>query len=367
MLVLLVLVAGIAWTVGATDGEADPVAGSTTSSVPAQAELPSAGVVVVPPGGVAIHDSPAGAVLQTVGAGLVLPYAVVDDEWLEVTTTCDEPAWLRADDVDVSGQADPGVAGPGFDLASAVVVIDPGHGGPWPGAVGPTGLSEKIPNLDIADRVRALLGTGHDIDWSTGEIALGGTYPPVASVFMTRDPDAVENGDFEAKLGYRAAVADAAGADALVSIHNNTVPKGSRSSPGTQVFHSVGAAGSDRLGTLLHQEVHDALAVFDVAWSGLADLGARGYTDAQGGDYFTVLSGGTPAAIVEGMYLSEPEEEALLREPSVRQAYAEGVYRGLVRFLTTNDWGTDPLPTIPWPGASPGSPSADGCVVPSAG
>lgn len=329
--------------------------------------VPSSGVVQVPAGGVGLFDGPSGAELQTVGTGLVFPYSAAEDGWLEVTTTCGDPAWLQADEVVVTAAADPATPGPGFDVGAAVIVLDPGHGGPWPGAVGPTGLSEKIPNLDIADRVRALLTGGRDVDWATGEISAGDTYPAVADVFMTRDPDAVEGGDYEAKLSYRADLASAAGADALISIHNNTVPKGTRSSPGTQVFYSIGAEGSDRLGSLLHEEVFTAMSAFDAPWSGFAEIGPKAYTDEGGADYFTVLSGVTPAAIVEGIYLSEPAEEALLKEPEVRQAYAEGVYRGLLRYLTTDDWGTDLLLTEPWPGASPGSPSDDDCVVPSGG
>ena len=46
-----------------------------------------------------------------------------------------------------------------------------------------------------------------------------------------------------------------------------------------------------------------------------------------------------PAVIVEGVYISEPEEEALLATEAFRQAYADGVYRGVIRFLTTPDAG----------------------------
>ena len=47
-----------------------------------------------------------------------------------------------------------------------------------------------------------------------------------------------------------------------------------------------------------------------------------------------------PAVIVEGVYISEPEEEALLATAEFRHAYAEAIYRGIVRFLTTTEEGT---------------------------
>ena len=46
--------------------------------------------------------------------------------------------------------------------------------------------------------------------------------------------------------------------------------------------------------------------------------------------------------IVEGVYISEPDEEELLASGEFRQAYAEAVYRGVVRFLTTADTGAEP-------------------------
>ncbi|HJR90992.1 MAG TPA: N-acetylmuramoyl-L-alanine amidase, partial [Acidimicrobiia bacterium] len=48
-----------------------------------------------------------------------------------------------------------------------------------------------------------------------------------------------------------------------------------------------------------------------------------------------------PAAIIEGAYISNPSEEALIMTDAFRQAYAEGVYRALVRFVVTDD---NPIP-----------------------
>jgi hypothetical protein len=44
-----------------------------------------------------------------------------------------------------------------------------------------------------------------------------------------------------------------------------------------------------------------------------------------------------PAVIVEGVYIDQASQEALLETEEFRQSYAEGVYRGIVRFLTTDD------------------------------
>ena len=69
--------------------------------------------------------------------------------------------------------------------------------------------------------------------------------------------------------------------------------------------------------------------------------------------------------IAEGAFISNPDEEALLRTTEFRQAYADAVYRALVRFITTSDTGsgfTEPYPrTVP---AGSGAP-AGGCEVPA--
>ena len=70
-------------------------------------------------------------------------------------------------------------------------------------------------------------------------------------------------------------------------------------------------------------------------------MGARARIDPEtGDDYYGLLRRATmPAVIVEGVYISEPDEEALLATDEFRTSYAEAVYRGVVRFLTTDEAG----------------------------
>jgi hypothetical protein len=85
---------------------------------------------------------------------------------------------------------------------------------------------------------------------------------------------------------------------------------------------------------------------------------------ADGDDYYTLLARSEePAAIVEGAYISNPSEEALIMTDSFRQAYAEGVYRALVRFVTTDDFPIPaPEPELFDVEAPPRS--MDNCIVP---
>lgn len=86
-----------------------------------------------------------------------------------------------------------------FRLSVRSVVLDPGHGGTDPGAVG-SGVREKDVTLDVAARVKAILEEGH------------------LAVSMTRD------GDTTLSLKDRVLLANAKRPDLFVSIHVNSLP-----------------------------------------------------------------------------------------------------------------------------------------------
>jgi N-acetylmuramoyl-L-alanine amidase len=86
-----------------------------------------------------------------------------------------------------------------FHLAVRSVILDPGHGGTDPGAVG-GGVREKDVTLDVASRVKTLLEEGH------------------LAVSLTRD------GDTTLSLRDRVLFANARRPDLFVSIHVNSLP-----------------------------------------------------------------------------------------------------------------------------------------------
>lgn len=87
-----------------------------------------------------------------------------------------------------------------FRLSVRSVVLDPGHGGTDPGAIGAGGIREKDVTLDVATRVKALLEEGK------------------LAVSMTRDADATLS------LKDRVLLANAKRPDLFVSIHVNSLP-----------------------------------------------------------------------------------------------------------------------------------------------
>ncbi|MDX2193594.1 MAG: N-acetylmuramoyl-L-alanine amidase [Gemmatimonadales bacterium] len=173
------------------------------------------------------------------------------------------------------------------------IAIDAGH--PPAGATGPTGLREREANLAVARRVQALLERAG------------------ATVQMIRQDDR------PLALPERTLAAERAGADLLVSIHNNALPDGVEpfGNSGTSVFHFWPS----------HRALAEALQAALLRRLGTADLGvARA-------DLHMVRPSWMPSALTEGLFMMLPEHEAALRSAAGQQRYAEGVVAGIEAFL----------------------------------
>ncbi|MGH9001961.1 MAG: N-acetylmuramoyl-L-alanine amidase family protein [Acidimicrobiia bacterium] len=300
-----------------------------TTGVPAGTA--AAGVLVTGPDGAALAKEPGGTTYGRLRAGVAVSYDSVSGSWARVLTPCENRAWLRLSE----GRAAPTVE----------VVLDPGHGGDEPGAVGPGGLTEKELNLAVVERtVAALKAAGVD-------------------VAVTRPSD------YRVTLASRVAIAAALRPKAFVSVHHNAEPDGPREGPGSETYYQIKSADSKRLAGLIYEEIVPALAAFPAQWVADTDAGAKYRTNDAGGDYYGILrrSGevGLVASLAELAFISNPPEEALLRRDDVRQAEAEALSRALVRFLRTGDPGTGF--TVPYPRVTPAGPGggASGCVDPA--
>ena len=327
---------------------------------------PFQGAAIVAVGGAELTREPEGDPYVRAHEGLLFPVVGRQSDWLALLDHCDDPAWVRFDQVAFTPARTGGLPpGEGLSFADAVIVVDPGHGGPNIGAVGPKGLAEKEVNLDIARRTRDLLETAHTVDWSTGEILEGGEIPPARRVWVTR-PEGPAGADIEAGLTFRTTIADSLNAHALVSIHNNAAPDGPFDGPGSEVYHGIDDALSKRLSGLILEEMRRGFSSFEADWVGATDAGAKIRVREDGTDVYGIIRlAEVPSVIVEGVYLSNESEEALLETPEFRQAYADAVYRGLVRFITTDDAGSGFVEVDPFTGRlSSGAPVRE-CTVPA--
>ncbi|MEQ9645648.1 MAG: N-acetylmuramoyl-L-alanine amidase, partial [Sandaracinaceae bacterium] len=181
-------------------------------------------------------------------------------------------------------------------VASAqVVVVDPGHGGRDPGAVGCESLEEAPTVLDVAQRVQGILE------------AEG------LSVALTREDDRF------VELSARAAFANSMGAELYVSVHSNS--NGGTPASGTETFVANSASGTSvTMGGFLQEEMI-------LAW-GLRD---RGLKRAN----FTVLTATRmPAALTEIAFTNRCDPDAmLLRDPTSRMAMAQAHANAVLRTL----------------------------------
>lgn len=352
---------GEALQVEADDGNAPPDVTSTASPSTSAAPIQQRLAYVVTRDGTSLGPS-SGDPGTAVAGGILLPVLAELGGGYGVFDTCNDEGWVPADEVD-HGMVPERPEEGRFD--HTVFVIDPGHGLPDYGAVGPSGLTETEANLDVAGRLVDLLRSPQTVDWETGAVVDGGEVPAAATAVLTRSAEGPNGGDYQLGLTFRATVANALDATALVSIHHNTVPEADLDHPGSEAFVSINHPDSPRLGGLIVEELRTSFSRFRADWMGSPGDGLVSRVDAEGDDYYTILSlSEVPAAIIEGVYISNPSEEALAMTDEFRQAYAEAVYRGLVRFVTTDDYPIPPPEPQLWEVDRP-APSMSDCRVPA--
>jgi N-acetylmuramoyl-L-alanine amidase len=329
------------------------------------------GVVTIATGGAALYEAIGADPFVTAREGLVFSAQGKEADWIEVFTTCDAVAWVHSSDVLAQPPSQDVDIGPGLDLALVTIVLDPGHGGPWnTGASSPLGVVEKGINLDIARRVRDLLNEPHRVDWATGEIFVGEEIPAAGWVLMTRVGDG-EAADYEAGLFFRSYLANAANAHAMVAIHNNAGWEVRMDRPGSDVYYQSQIPESRRIARIMVEELARSFASFEADWVGAIQTGAKSRLSPREGNmqYYGILRRSEmPTVIAEGAYIANESEAELLATPTFRQAYADAIYRALVRFLTTDDVGgandTDP---VIWTGNAGSGDARPDCVIPSQG
>lgn len=325
--VLVVGGGGVAVAVTTDDGDEPAAATTTTVSTTTTTDAPTTTSTAPPVRWAAVPEGPARAVVTPTGV-VVAVLAANDDGTFAARSPC-------GGEVTVTGTP----------LTGANIVLDPGHGGDEPGAVGPAGTTEKAVNLAIAKEAeRQLEARG-------------------ASVVLTR------TSDYRITLASRAAIVANLQPQLFVSIHHNAAPDGPRDGPGAETYFQIASPDSKRASGLIYEELVQAFASYDVAWVGDRDAGAKFRLRSDGGDYYGILNrtAGVPAVLTEAAYITNAPEEALLADPAFQAVEAGAIADAVVRYVTKEDPGSgfvDPYPrTEP---AGPGGGSR-GCVDPPLG
>ena len=184
-------------------------------------------------------------------------------------------------------------------IGGKTIVLDPGHGGSDPGAIGPTGLQEKQVTLPIAEYLKSILE------------AKG------AKVILTRTTDVDVYGPHASgvdELQARVNVANGNRADAFISIHINSF-----SNPnvgGIATYYFDGSDQSKKLASAVQGQIAE-------------HSGFNGDRGIQPGNLYVLRHSLMPSILVELGFISNPKEEEHLKEMSTRQEFANELAKGL--------------------------------------
>ena len=214
------------------------------------------------------------------------------------------------------------------------VVIDAGHGGKDPGAIGPTGLKEKTVTLKIAKKVAAKL-----------KARLG------CQVYLTRSSDRYIG------LTQRTAIANSKKADIFVSIHVNAAKN--RRLRGVETYFLNFATNEDamrvaarenatsqkRIGELknilsqimkntkvnessrLASEIQNAVVRnLRRKYGTVVDLGVKQ------APFFVLIGARMPSVLVETSFISNRVEEKRLRSSRYLDRIADGIVNGIIAY-----------------------------------
>lgn len=173
-----------------------------------------------------------------------------------------------------------------------VVVVDPGHGGPDPGAVGVGGLQEKEIVLDIGIKVANLL-----------------QQQGIQAVLTRQD-------DRDLDLEPRVQMAEQVNATAFVSIHANAISLSRPDISGLETYYYQSGA---ELAQAIHQNV--------LAATGIPDRRVR---TAR---FYVLRRTSMPSVLVEVGFVTGRDDALRLSDPAYRSQMAEAIVRGILQYL----------------------------------
>ncbi len=219
-----------------------------------------------------------------------------------------------------------------------IVVIDPGHGGDDPGAIGPRRTLEKGIVLAVAQSLQKTLD-------ETGEFR----------AFLTR------RGDYFVPLEDRVRIAQEYGADLFISLHAN----GSRSrrTRGTSIYCLSLRGASDKATQVLAQEenasdmvggtsrapvqrdldtilldleqthaINESLQLGGLALSELAKVNQVQFPQPRQAGFAVLKAPEFPSILVETAYVTHPHEELLLKKKSFQERLAQAIMTAVKKY-----------------------------------
>jgi N-acetylmuramoyl-L-alanine amidase len=221
----------------------------------------------------------------------------------------------------------------------ATIVIDPGHGGEDPGAIGRRGSREKDITLDIARRLKTLIDA-----------------EPNMRALLTRD------GDYFLALGARVDKARAVKADLLVSIHADAFKR--PNVRGSSVFALSDKRATSELARTLAKDQNESDLIGGVGLKGKDDHVKRTIIDlsqtatidhslrlgssvlkrlgtvndlhkphVEQASFAVLTAHDVPSILVETAFISNPQEEKRLNDDKYQDKLARAVLEGIREYI----------------------------------
>ena len=218
------------------------------------------------------------------------------------------------------------------------VVLDPGHGGKDPGAIGVGGIAEKDIVLAVAKKLERKLKQEMGVE-----------------VVLTRRDDRF------IPLEDRTAIANAEGADLFVSLHMNASPNGEARGLETYYLDNTNDEGSLRLAarengtsrrnvsdlqfilsdmtqnmkledsiTLAHHVQHSLVNGMSTRLADVKDLGVKKAL------FYVLVGARMPSVLVEMFFITNQTEGRVMSQETYQNAVVDALYDGIVKYKESN-------------------------------
>jgi N-acetylmuramoyl-L-alanine amidase len=218
------------------------------------------------------------------------------------------------------------------------VVLDPGHGGKDPGAIGVGGIAEKDIVLAVAKKLERKLKQEMGVE-----------------VVLTRRDDRF------IPLEDRTAIANAEGADLFVSLHMNASPNGEAKGLETYYLDNTNDEGSLRLAarenatsrknvsdlqfilsdmtqnmkledsiTLAHHLQHSLVDGMSTRLADVKDLGVKKAL------FYVLVGARMPSVLVEMFFITNQTEGRAMNQESYQNAVVDALYDGILKYKESN-------------------------------
>jgi len=220
-------------------------------------------------------------------------------------------------------------------LKIRTVVIDPGHGGHDPGAIGPKGVKEKDINLKIAKELKKI------IDKKGKSIG-------IQNVYLTRSSDRF------IPLEERTAIAKKLNADLFISIHCNAsknrkavgsesyILSFTKNQQNLEVAARENATTTKRVSDLddilkkylLSSKINESEKFANYVQNSIYSAVSPKYSSFKNkgvkkAPFIVLIGADIPSILVETSFISNPTEEKRLNNSNYRTKIAQGIYDGI--------------------------------------